>query len=239
VLLDVTPLSLGIETLGGVATKLIERNTTIPIKKMQSFTTAEDSQTQVDIHIVQGERTLAKDNVDLGRFQLTGIPPARRGVPQIEVTFDIDSNGILHVTAKDKATERAQSMDIVAPHKMSKEDIERMAEDAKTHEEEDKKIRDNIETRNGAESIVYTTEKSLEEFKEKIPSDVKEKIEGAKKELEEALKGEDYEKIKEKTNALQKTLEDIGTSMYKRPGPDGSEEANPEDGASGADSAGA
>ncbi len=231
VLLDVTPLSLGIETLGGVATNLIERNTTIPIKKMQSFTTAEDSQTQVDIHIVQGERTLAKDNVDLGRFQLTGIPPARRGLPQIEVTFDIDSNGILHVTAKDKATGRAQSMDIVAPNKISKDKIEKMAEDAKSHEEEDKKIRENIETRNGAESMVYTTEKSLEEFKDKIPDDVKDKINSAKKELEEALKGEDYEKIKEKSEALQKTLEEIGASMYKGAGPeDSSSSAGPNDG---------
>lgn len=219
VLLDVTPLSLSIETYGGVATKLIDRNTTIPIKKTQSFTTAEDSQTQVDIHIVQGERTLAKDNVDLGRFQLTGIPPARRGVPQIEVTFDIDSNGILHVTAKDKATNRAQSMDIVAPHKMSKEDIERMSEDAKTHEEEDKKIRENIDTKNSAESMVYTTERSLEEFKDKIPADLKEKIEAAKKEVEEALKGEDYNKIREKSEELQKTLEEIGASMYKGTGP--------------------
>ncbi|MGD0510461.1 MAG: Hsp70 family protein, partial [Candidatus Micrarchaeaceae archaeon] len=215
VLLDVTPLSLGIETLGGVATKLIDRNTTIPIKKTQTFTTAEDSQTQVDIHIVQGDRTLVKDNVDLGRFQLTGIPPSRRGVPQIEVTFDIDSNGILHVTAKDKATGRAQSMDIVAPHKMSKDEIDKMADDAKTHEEEDKKIRENIETRNGAESLVYTTERSLDEYKDKIPAEVKEKVEGAKKDLEESLKGEDYDKIKESTEALQKALQDIGASMYK------------------------
>lgn len=233
VLLDVTPLSLSIETLGGVATKLIERNTTIPVKKMQPFTTADDSQTQVDIHVVQGERALAKDNVDLGRFQLTGIPPARRGVPQIEVTFDIDSNGILHVTAKDKATGKAQSMDIVAPHKMSKEDIDRMSEDAKAHEEEDKKIKENIEIKNNAESMIYTTEKSLEEFKDKIPNDVKEKVESAKKELEEALKGEDYSIIKQKSEDLQKTLEDIGASMYKRPGPDGSD-----DSASGPDSAG-
>ena len=215
VLLDVTPLSLGIETLGGVVTRLIDRNTTIPIKKTQTFTTAEDSQTQVDIHIVQGDRTLVKDNVDLGRFQLTGIPPSRRGVPQIEVTFDIDSNGILHVTAKDKATGRAQSMDIVAPHKMSKDQIDKMADDAKTHEEEDKKIRENIETRNGAESLVYTTERSLDEYKDKIPAEVKEKVEGAKKDLEESLKGEDYDKIKESTEALQKALQDIGASMYK------------------------
>ncbi len=181
VLLDVTPLSLSLETLGGVATKLIDRNTTIPVKKTENFTTAEDSQTQVDIHVVQGERTLVKDNVDLGRFELTGLPPARKGVPQIEVTFDIDSNGILHVTARDKATGKAQSMDIVAPHKMSKEEIEKMANDAKAHEEEDKKIRENIELKNGAESLVYTTEKSLEDYKDKIPAEVKEKIEGAKK----------------------------------------------------------
>ncbi len=216
VLLDVTPLSLSIETLGGVATKLIDRNTTIPVKKTQTFTTAEDSQTQVDIHIVQGERTLAKDNVDLGRFELTGLPPARRGVPQIEVTFDIDSNGILHVTAKDTATGKAQSMDIVAPHKMSKEEIDKMANDAKAHEEEDKTIRENIELKNGAESLVYTTERSLEDYKDKIPAEVKEKIEGAKKDLEEVLKGDDFGKIKEKVEALQKSLEEIGAEHVQR-----------------------
>ncbi|MGI0100244.1 MAG: molecular chaperone DnaK [Candidatus Micrarchaeaceae archaeon] len=232
VLLDVTPLSLSIETYGGVATKLIERNTTIPIKKAQTFTTADDSQTQVDIHIVQGERTLAKDNVDLGRFELTGIPPARRGIPQIEVTFDIDSNGILHVTAKDKATGKAQSMDIVAPHKMSKEDIERMTQDAKSHEEDDKKARDNVETRNSAESIIYTAERSLDEFKDKIPADVKEKIDSAKKELEDIIKGDDYAAIKEKSDNLQKALEDIGANMYKGQGAEGG------GGSGGADEAG-
>lgn len=224
VLLDVTPLSLSIETLGGVATKLIDRNTTIPVKKTQMFTTAEDSQTQVDIHIVQGERTLAKDNVDLGRFELTGLPPARKGVPQIEVTYDIDSNGILHVTAKDTATGKAQSMDIIAPHKMNKDEIEKMTQDAKAHEEEDRKIRENIELKNGAESLVYNTEKSLEDYKDKIPAEVKEKIESAKKELEDVMKGEDYGKIKDKTEALQKALEEIGSTMYKGKGPDGNAE---------------
>ena len=204
VLLDVTPLSLGIETLGGVATKLIDRNTTIPVKKTQIFSTAEDSQTQVDIHVVQGERTLAKDNVDLGKFDLKGIPPARRGVPQIEVTFDIDSNGILHVTAKDKATGKAQGMDIVAPNKMSKDKIDQMAKDAEAHEAEDLKIKENIETKNNAESMVYTTERSLEEYKDKIPADVKEKIEAAKKELEEALKSEDYDKIKRRAKSSRR-----------------------------------
>jgi molecular chaperone DnaK len=238
VLLDVTPLSLSIETLGGVATKIIERNTTIPIKRMQVFTTAEDSQTQVDIHVVQGERALARDNVELGRFQLTGIPPARRGMPQIEVTFDIDSNGILHVTARDKATGKAQSMDIVAPHKMSKEEIDKLSEDAKAHEEEDKRIKENIELRNSAESMIYTTERSLEEFKEKVPGDVKEKIEKAKKELEEALKGEDYNAIKERSDALQRSLEEIGSSMYKgnggEQGADG-QGGNPDEGKGGTD----
>ncbi len=222
VLLDVTPLSLSIETYGGVATKLIDRNTTIPVKKSQVFTTAEDSQTQVDVHIVQGERALAKDNVDLGRFQLMGIPPARRGIPQIEVTFDIDSNGILHVTAKDKATGKEQSMDIVAPHKMSKDDIERMSKDAQAHEEEDKRIRETVETRNAAESLVYTTERSLDEFKDKIPAEVKEKVNETKKAVEESLKGEDYQKIKEATEALQKSLDEIGASMYKNAGGQGS-----------------
>lgn len=239
VLLDVTPLSLSIETLGGVATKLIDRNTTIPAKKTETFTTAEDSQTQVDIHVVQGERALAKDNVDLGRFELTGLPPSRKGVPQIEVTFDIDSNGILHVTAKDKATGKAQSMDIVAPNKMNKDDIERMSKDAQAHEEEDKRIRENIDIKNSAESLVYTAERALDDYKDKIPSEVKDKVESAKKELEEALKGEDYSAIQQKSSELQKTLEEIGSSMYKGSGP-GSQQG-PDSGADpqqGADNSG-
>jgi len=214
-LLDVTPLSLGIETLGGITTKLIERNTTIPVKKSEVFTTAADFQTDVDIHVVQGERTMAKDNVDLGRFTLKGIPPARRGVPQIEVTFDIDSNGILHVTAKDKATGKAQSMDIVAPHKMNKEDIEKKMEEAKKYEEQDKILREQVELKNTAESLIYTTEKTLEDYKDKIPKEVSDKVNTAKEELKDVLNKEDYEGIKIKMDALKNALEDIGASMYK------------------------
>ncbi len=214
ILLDVTPLTLGIETLGGVATPLIERNTTIPIKKSQVFTTAEDSQTSVDIHIVQGERPLAKDNIDLGKFTLTGIAPARRGMPQIEVTFDIDSNGILHVTATDKATGKAQSMDIVAPHKMSKSDIDKKIQEAQEYEEQDKKIKENIEIKNNAESLIYTTEHTLDEFKDKVPKDIVDKINESKQILEDALKKEDYDDIKQKTDDLKQALEKIGSSVY-------------------------
>jgi molecular chaperone DnaK len=234
VLLDVTPLTLSIETLGGIATPIIERNTTIPIKRSQVFTTADDFQTSVDIHITQGERAMAKDNIELGKFTLTGIPPARRGVPQIEVTFDIDANGILHVTARDKGTGKSQSMDIVAPHKMSKEDIERSVGDAKKYEEEDKKIRERVETRNSAESLVYTADKTLEEYKDKIPKDVYDKIESAKKELDESVKKEDYEGMKSKMEDLKKALEEVGGSIYKG-GPQGSGEGQGAGGGTGTD----
>jgi molecular chaperone DnaK len=223
VLLDVTPLSLSIETMGGIATKIIERNTTIPIKKSQIFTTADDNQPSVDIKVVQGERAMAKDNIELGRFTLTGIPPARRGTPQIEVTFDIDSNGILHVTAKDKGTGKEQKMDIVAPHKMSKDEIDKKINESQAHEDEDKKLRDQVETKNSAESLVYSTSRTLEDYKDKIPSEIKLKVESAQKELEEVLKGEDYTAIKEKYDALVKVVQDIGASIYKddkgQPGP--------------------
>ncbi|MGC8538091.1 MAG: molecular chaperone DnaK [Candidatus Micrarchaeia archaeon] len=237
VLLDVTPLTLSIETLGGVATHLIDRNTTIPVKKSQIFTTAENNQTQVDIHVVQGERALAKDNIDLGRFQLTGIPPSPRGVPQIEVTFDIDSNGILHVTAKDMATNKSQSMDIIAPHKMSKEDIDKKMDEWKKYEDEDKKIKENIEAKNGAESLIYTTESTLREYKDKIPKDVYDKINSIKEDLEKAVKAEDYEGMKSKSEELGKALQEIGSSMYKGaqgqggsqgPGPDAGQGGNDE-----------
>ncbi len=225
VLLDVTPLTLSIETMGGIATPLIERNTTIPIKKSQIFSTAADFQTSVDIHVMQGERTMAKDNVDLGRFMLTGLPPARRGIPQIEVTFDIDSNGILHVTAKDKATGKAQSMDIVAPHKMNKEDIDRKIKEAGEYEEQDKKLREQIETKNLAESLVYTAEHTLDEYKDKISGEVSETVKKAKDDLENAIKSDDYDGIKEKTEQLKRALEEIGASMYKESGAGPSEEA--------------
>ncbi len=215
VLLDVTPLSLSIETLGGVATRLIERNTTIPAKKSQIFTTAADMQPNVDIIVVQGERALARDNVQLGRFSLTGIPPARRGVPQIEVTFDIDSNGILHVTAQDKKTNKSQSMDIVAPHKMAKNDIEKKMKEAEEFEAQDKTIREQVELKNTAESLIYTTERSLEEYKDKIPKEVVEKIGEAKSALQESVNKEDYDAIKVNMEELKKVLEEIGSAVYK------------------------
>jgi molecular chaperone DnaK len=221
VLLDVTPLTLSIETLGGVATKIIERNTTIPIKKSQVFSTAADNQDAVDIHVVQGERPMTKDNIELGQFRLTGIPPARRGIPQIEVAFDIDSNGILHVTATDKATGKAQGMDIVAPHKMDPKDIERKMEEAKKYEEADKKVREGIELKNNAESMVYSAEHALEEYKDKIPKDIAERVTKAKDELDEAVKKDQLDKLNERMEALKKVMEEIGSSMYKGQGQGG------------------
>lgn len=215
VLLDVTPLSLGIETLGGVMTKIIERNTTIPVKRTQIFTTAEDMQTSVDIHILQGERALAKDNVSLGRFTLTGIPPAPRGVPQIEVTFDIDANGILHVTARDKATGKEQSMKVVAPNKMSREEIEKKMKEAEKYAEEDKKIREYIELKNTAESLIYTADRTLKDSKDKISKEVAEGVERAKAQLQEAIKKENAEEIKAKMEDLKAALEKLGEELYK------------------------
>ncbi|MFP3289031.1 MAG: molecular chaperone DnaK [Candidatus Micrarchaeota archaeon] len=218
VLLDVTPLSLGIETLGGVMTKIIERNTTIPIRKSQIFTTAEDMQTSVEIHVLQGERALAKDNVSLGRFTLTGIPPAPRGVPQIEVTFDIDANGILHVTAKDKATGKEQSMKIVAPNKMSREEIEQKMKEAEKYAEEDRKIREFIELKNTAESLIYTAERTLKDSKDKISKETADEVEKAKNELQEAIKKEDKDEISSKMESLKSALEKLGEELYKGQG---------------------
>jgi molecular chaperone DnaK len=216
VLLDVTPLSLSIETLGNVATPLIERNTTIPTKKSKIFSTAADNQTSVDINVLQGERPMAADNKSLGRFHLDGILPAPRGVPQIEVAFDIDADGILNVSAKDLGTGKEQSIRITGSTKLSDTEIEKMKQDAKEHEEEDKKRKEKIEIRNNADALVHSTEKTLEELKEKISKDDKEKIEKALKELREALTGDDAKKIKEKTESLSQIFQKVSQAIYQQ-----------------------
>ncbi|MFW6273867.1 MAG: molecular chaperone DnaK [Halanaerobium sp.] len=218
VLLDVTPLSLGIETLGGVFTKLIERNTTIPTSKSKIFSTASDNQTSVDIHVLQGERKMAKDNKTLGRFQLTDIPPAPRGVPQIEVEFDIDKNGIVHVSAKDKGTGNEQKITIKSTSGLSEEEIEEMVKDAEEHAEEDKKRVEKIETRNEADALVHQTEKTLEDAGDKVDSAVKDKVEAAKDELKEALNKEeiDIDEIKEKMEALTDELTELSSELYSQ-----------------------
>ncbi len=215
-LLDVTPLSLGIETLGGVDTKLIERNTTIPTRKSQIFTTAADNQTTVEIHILQGERPMAKDNTSLGRFTLTGIPPAPRGIPQIEVTFDIDANGILNVNAKDLATGKEQAITISAPHKLSQNEIERKVREAEEHAYEDTKRKEDIEAKNQAETLVYTAEKTLKDAGDIATAEQKEKIEKAIEEAKEALASGEIEKIKEKSEVLQNAIYELSTAMYQR-----------------------
>lgn len=220
-LLDVTPLSLGIETLGGVFTKLIERNTTIPTKKSQTFSTAADGQTSVEIHVLQGEREMAAYNKTLGRFQLTGIPPAPRGVPQIEVTFDIDANGIVHVSAKDLGTGNEQNVTITANSNLSKDDIDKAVKEAEKYEQEDKKRKEEVETRNQADSLVYQTEKSLKELGDKLNSEDKLKIEGELNHLKEALKGTDLESIKSATEQLTKVFYDISAKVYQASGGQG------------------
>ena len=216
VLLDVTPLTLSIETLGAVATPLIERNTTVPTKKSKIFSTAADNQPSVDINVLQGERPMASDNKSLGRFHLDGILPAPRGIPQIEVTFDIDADGILSVAAKDLGTGKEQSIRITGSTKLSDTEIEKMKQDAKEHEEEDKKRKEKIEVRNTADSLVHSTEKTIEELKDKISSDDKQKIDDALKELREALTGDDTEKIKEKTEALTQIFQKISAEIYQQ-----------------------
>ncbi|MEM3781408.1 MAG: molecular chaperone DnaK [Candidatus Micrarchaeaceae archaeon] len=237
VLLDVTPLSLGLETLGGIMTVLIPRNTTVPIRKSQIFTTAEDSQTAVDIRILQGERPLAKDNVLLGTFTLTGIPPAPRGVPQIEVTFDIDANGILHVSAKDKATGKEQGMQVVAPNKMSREEIEKKVKEAEQYVAQDRAELEAIEARNEAESLLYSTNRYLKDYKDKVPKDIADKVTAAMHDLEEALKGTNVSEIKDKTEALRRASQDMGSSMYGQGAGPGAGAAGPGSGSgSGSDS---
>ncbi len=214
-LLDVTPLSLGIETLGGVFTKLIDRNTTIPVRKSQVFSTADDNQTAVTIRVLQGERQMANDNTELGRFDLIGIPPAPRGIPQIEVTFDIDANGIVHVAAKDKGTGKEQSIKITAPTKLSKEDIDKMVKEAEKYAEDDKKKRDEIEVVNQANSLVYATEKAVKDYGEKVSAADKENIDKELNSLKEAIKSKDLEKIKSGMESLQKVSHKLAEEIYK------------------------
>ncbi len=214
VLVDVAPLSLGIETLGGVNTKLIERNTTIPTSKSNVFSTAADNQPSVDIHVLQGERSMARDNKTLGRFQLTGLPPAPRGIPQIEVKFDIDVNGIVHVSAKDLGTGNEQSITIKSNTNFSDEEIDNMVKEAEIHEEEDKKRQEEIEIRNNADNMVYQVEKQLKENEDKIDPALKEKIEKAKEEVTAALSGDNAEVIKEKTDAMMELLHELSQQIY-------------------------
>jgi molecular chaperone DnaK len=214
-LLDVTPLSLGIETLGGVFTRLIDRNTTIPTKKSNIFSTAEDNQGAVTINVFQGEREMAADNKSLGRFDLQGIPPAPRGVPQIEVTFDIDANGIVSVTAKDKATSKEQQIRIQASGGLSDADIQKMVKDAEAHAAEDKKRRESVEAKNQADALIHSTEKAMTEHGDKVGADEKTAIEAAIASLKEAVKGDDAEAIKEKTNTLAQASMKLGEAMYK------------------------
>ena len=214
-LLDVTPLSLGIETLGGVMTKLIEKNTTIPTKANQVFSTADDNQTAVTVHVLQGEREMAQHNKSLGRFDLSDIPPAPRGMPQIEVTFDIDSNGILHVSAKDKATGKENKIKITAGSGLSDEEIERMVQDAETHAEEDRKARELVDARNQGEAMIHTVRKTLSEAGDKVEDAEKASIESAISDLEEALKTEDVAEIQAKTNALMESSHKMAEQMYQ------------------------
>jgi molecular chaperone DnaK len=235
-LVDVTPLSLGVETLGGVMTVLIDRNTNIPIKKSEVFSTADDGQTAVDIHVLQGERPMAGDNMTLGRFRLEGIPPAPRGIPQVEVTFDIDANGILNVGARDRATGREQKVTITASTNLSKTEVEKMVEEAKGHEADDRKRRELADARNQGDGLAYQAEKSLRELGDKVPASDREKIESSVKSLREALSGDDVQKIRRLTEEVQQASYALGQQMYAQqsqsaqPGP---ESGSPPGGPSG------
>ncbi len=216
VLLDVTPLSLGIETMGGVFTKLIERNTTIPTSEKQVFSTAADNQTAVDIHVLQGEREMAQYNKTLGRFQLTDIPPAPRGIPQIEVSFDIDANGIVNVSAKDLGTNKEQSITIKSSSGLSDEEVDRMVKEAEENAEEDKKRREEVELRNEADQLVFTTDKTIKDLGEQVTEDEKKKAEDLKEELKQALEGDDLDAIKEKKEALEQEVQNLSVKLYEQ-----------------------
>jgi molecular chaperone DnaK len=215
-LLDVTPLSLGVETLGGVLTKLVERNTTIPTKRTQIFSTAADFQTTVTVHVLQGERPMASDNVSLGMFNLSGIPPAPRGVPQIEVTFDIDANGILSVSAKDLATNKEQKITITASTKLPKDEIEKMVKQAEQFAAQDQKRKEEAELRNTADNLIYSAERLTKELAGKVSKEQSDQINKAISELRESLAGKDLGTIKQKLDALQKILQDVGTAAYQQ-----------------------
>ncbi len=219
-LLDVTPLTLSVETLGGVATPLIERNTTVPTRKSQVFSTASDSQPQVEIHVLQGERPMAADNKSLGKFNLDGIPPAPRGIPQIEVTFDIDANGILKVTAQDKATGRSQHITITASSGLTESEVERMRKDAEAHAEEDRRRKESIEVRNNADNVAYSAEKLLKDLGEKVPADLKASVEGKINTVRETLKSDDTEAIRKAADDLSQTLQQVGAAAYQQAGPE-------------------
>ncbi|BEU86978.1 molecular chaperone DnaK [Selenomonas sp. TAMA-11512] len=238
-LLDVTPLSLGIETLGGVFTKIIDRNTTIPTSKSQVFSTAADNQPSVDIHVLQGEREMASGNKTLGRFELSDIPPAPRGVPKIQVTFDIDANGIVHVSAKDQGTGKEQKITIQSDSGMSKEDIDRMVKEAEAHAAEDKKQREAVDTRNNADSLVYQTEKTLKDLEGKVDEAKANEVKAAVEKLKEALKGDDLEAIKQASEAVQKPLYEMSAAAYQAAGgPEGAAGFDPGAAGAGAQDAG-
>jgi molecular chaperone DnaK len=237
-LLDVTPLSLGIETLGGVMTRLIEANTTIPTKKTEVFTTAADSQPSVEVHVLQGERPMARDNRTLGRFHLDGIPPAPRGVPQVEVTFDIDANGILNVSARDKATGKQQNITITASSGLTKDEIDKMKKEAEAHAADDARHREEIEIKNRADSLVYTTERTLREHGDKIPAADKGAIETALGEAREALKGDDLDRIKRAEEELEKTSHKLAEVMYREAQAKSQPSGEPKGGGEGAQSGG-
>jgi molecular chaperone DnaK len=217
-LLDVTPLSLGVETLGGVTTKIIPRNTTVPVKKSEVFSTAADAQTNVEIHVLQGEREMASDNKSLGTFRLDGIPPAPRGMPQIEVTFDIDANGILSATAREKATGKEQSISITGASTLDKSEVERMVKEADRNAEEDRRRREQIDTKNMADSVAYQAEKQLQDLGDKVPPADKSRVEGLIRDLRQAIEQNNIDRMKSLTNEIQQALMQIGTAVYSQAG---------------------